>query len=61
MRSKVVVDKEVDYQAWLKKQQTFAQSLRAAEKESGEKSKVASARGSSTAAGGGSRPLVTGR
>ncbi len=61
MRSKVVVEKEGAYQAWLKKQQTFAQSLRAAEKQSGEESKVASAQGSGNGAGGGSPPLVTGR
>jgi len=54
MRSKVVVEKEDKFQAWLKKQQTFAQSLREAENQSGGESKVASAQGSSTAAGGGS-------
>ena len=54
MRSKVVVEKEGDYQAWLKKQQTFAQSLREAEKQSGEESKVASALGAENAAGGAS-------
>ncbi len=54
MRSKVVVEKEGDFQAWLKKQQTFAQSLREAAKQSGEESKVASAQGPENAAGGGS-------
>ncbi len=54
MRSKVVVEKEGDFQAWLKKQQTFAQSLREAEKQSGEGSKVASALGPENAAGGAS-------
>jgi cytochrome c oxidase subunit 2 len=34
MRSKVVVEEAKAYQAWLKKQTTFAQSLRAAERDS---------------------------
>ncbi|MCZ6741011.1 MAG: cytochrome c oxidase subunit II, partial [Alphaproteobacteria bacterium] len=54
MRSKVVVEKEDKFQAWLKKQQTFAQSLREAENQSGGESKVASALGPENAAGGGS-------
>ncbi len=40
MRSKVVVDKADAYQAWLKKQQTFAQSQRAAERDSNEPAKL---------------------
>jgi len=61
MRSKVVVDKEGDFQVWLKKQQTFAQSLRAAENQSGEESKVASTEASGNVAGGGSRSPVVNR
>ena len=40
MRSKVVVEDAKVYQAWLKKQQTFAQSLRAAERGDDEPAKV---------------------
>lgn len=41
MRSSVVVENESDFQAWLSKQPTFAQSLRAAENQSDEEPKVA--------------------
>jgi cytochrome c oxidase subunit 2 len=61
MRSKVVVDKAGDYQAWLKKQQTFAQSLRAAENQSVKESTVALVQGLGNTTDGSSQPLVTKR
>ena len=51
MRSKVVVDKAEAYQAWLKKQQTFAQSQRAAERDSNEPAKLGLNKGVDAAAG----------
>jgi cytochrome c oxidase subunit 2 len=57
MRSKVVVDKQGDFDAWVKKQQTFAQSLRAAKKQSETEPSLASAQGSGNAGGDGTQPL----
>lgn len=55
MRSKVVVETEGDYQAWLSKQKTFAQSLREAENRYRNEPKVALTENSESTAGGGSR------
>jgi cytochrome c oxidase subunit II len=41
MRGKVVVDSEADYQAWLQGQQTFAQSMAAAEERKLQKTRLA--------------------
>jgi len=61
MRSKVVVDKEIDFQVWLKKQQTFAQSLRAAKYQSDEGPKVASTNAFEDTTGDGSWSPVANR
>ena len=56
MRGKVVVESQRDYQAWLRKQQTFRQSLAAAGNSGGNQSSLVATGAEPVAANGESAP-----